>query len=112
MTVPVYAVALVMMISFALSSDKLNERPWHIFVSAITGAVSCAIVADVDTVPVLRYVFFCFGELWGQVHAYFVSACRDSNNCHAQLCPTRKLFRSAGRKASRSHRNCQVSRRL
>lgn len=62
MTVPVYAVALVMMISFALSSDKFNERPWHIFISATIGAVSCAIVAGVDAVPGLRYTFFCFGE--------------------------------------------------
>ncbi|KAH8805435.1 phthalate transporter [Xylogone sp. PMI_703] len=60
MTIPIYCVALVIVLICCFSSDLQNERPKHIMVMASISTVSLIIVAAVDN-PKVRYAFLCFG---------------------------------------------------
>jgi len=60
MTVPIYAVALVIVLSVCFSSDFNQERPKHIMFITVLSFVSLAIVAGVKD-PKVRYAFLAFG---------------------------------------------------
>ncbi|KAL3417232.1 major facilitator superfamily transporter [Phlyctema vagabunda] len=59
MTVPVYAVATVILNICAYSADHFNERRWHITAALCLGFV-CALVCAIVQTPVVRYVMLCF----------------------------------------------------
>lgn len=61
MTVPIYAVALVIVLVTCFSSDITRERPRHIMAVATLSIVSLAIVAGVQTKPGVRYAFLALG---------------------------------------------------
>jgi hypothetical protein len=63
MTVPIYVVAMVIVLGTCFSSDIRQERPKHIMVVAGMSIVSLAIVAGVRSDPHVRYAFLAFGEL-------------------------------------------------
>lgn len=60
MTAPIYACALVAILAFGFSSDRFNERPYH-----LASASALAIVCFACLIGVLnntgRYVLLCFG---------------------------------------------------
>ncbi|KFY20081.1 hypothetical protein V491_04006 [Pseudogymnoascus sp. VKM F-3775] len=60
MTIPIYCVALVVVLICCFSSDLQNERPKHIMVMAFISTISLIIVAAIDN-PKARYVFLAFG---------------------------------------------------
>ncbi|KFY16962.1 hypothetical protein V492_00971 [Pseudogymnoascus sp. VKM F-4246] len=60
MTIPIYCVALVIVLICCFSSDLQNERPKHIMVMALISTVSLIIVAAIEN-PKARYVFLAFG---------------------------------------------------
>ncbi|KFZ03326.1 hypothetical protein V502_11041 [Pseudogymnoascus sp. VKM F-4520 (FW-2644)] len=60
MTIPIYCVALVVVLICCFSSDMQNERPKHIMVMAFISTISLIIVAAVEN-PKARYVFLAFG---------------------------------------------------
>ncbi|KIM99148.1 hypothetical protein OIDMADRAFT_181575 [Oidiodendron maius Zn] len=60
MTIPIYCVALVIVLICCFSSDLQNERPKHIMVMASISTISLIIVAAVDN-PKVRYAFLSFG---------------------------------------------------
>jgi hypothetical protein len=62
MTVPIYIVALVMLLLASFSSDHFKERSIHIMAMSLFAVVSLAIVAGVKSSPHVRYAFICFGE--------------------------------------------------
>jgi hypothetical protein len=62
MTVPIYAVAMVVVLTTCFSSDIQQERPKHIMAVAGLSVVSLAIVAGVQTDPKVRYTFLAFGK--------------------------------------------------
>ncbi|KAK2609099.1 hypothetical protein QQS21_002326 [Conoideocrella luteorostrata] len=59
MTVPIYAVASVCVNILAWSSDRAQERRWHITGALVLGFVSSVICAAVQN-AVARYVMLCF----------------------------------------------------
>ncbi|KAH8175177.1 major facilitator superfamily protein [Sarocladium implicatum] len=59
MTVPIYAVATVVLIFVAWSSDRHIERRWHITSALVLGCVCSVVCAAVQT-PIVRYVMICF----------------------------------------------------
>ena len=63
MTVPIYAVAMVIVLAACFSSDIRQERPKHIMAVAGLSVVSLAIVAGVKSDPHVRYAFLAFGKL-------------------------------------------------
>ncbi|KAL1980915.1 hypothetical protein VTN96DRAFT_3335 [Rasamsonia emersonii] len=60
MTIPIYMVALVIVLVCCFSSDMQNERPKHIMAMATMSTVSLIIVAAVKNSKV-RYAFLAFG---------------------------------------------------
>ncbi|ATY63859.1 Major facilitator superfamily general substrate transporter [Cordyceps militaris] len=60
MTIPIYMVALVIVLVSCFSSDLQNERPKHIMVMAGISTISLIIVAAVENSKI-RYAFLCFG---------------------------------------------------
>ncbi|KFZ14123.1 hypothetical protein V501_03381 [Pseudogymnoascus sp. VKM F-4519 (FW-2642)] len=60
MTIPIYCVALVIVLICCFSSDLQNERPKHIMVMALMSTVSLIIVAAIEN-PKARYAFLAFG---------------------------------------------------
>ncbi|KAJ5619435.1 major facilitator superfamily domain-containing protein [Penicillium lagena] len=60
MTIPIYMVALVIVLICGFSSDYFNERPKHIMAMAGMSTVSLIIVATVDNAKA-RYTFLAFG---------------------------------------------------
>jgi hypothetical protein len=63
MTVPIYGVAMVIVLVTCFSSDLRQERPKHIMSVAAMSAVALAIVAAVpQSQPKVRYTFLAFGE--------------------------------------------------
>ncbi|ORY26040.1 major facilitator superfamily domain-containing protein [Naematelia encephala] len=61
MTVPIYMVALVIVLVTCFSSDITQERPKHIMAVAALSVVSLAITAGVQGNPHVRYAFLAFG---------------------------------------------------
>jgi len=59
MTVPIYVVASVVLNIVAYSSDKFQERRWHITSMLALGFV-CSVVCAVVIQPKVRYVMICF----------------------------------------------------
>ncbi|KAJ9478483.1 putative High-affinity nicotinic acid transporter (putative) [Pseudozyma hubeiensis] len=60
MTAPIYAVALVAIVSFCFSSDYFRDRAYHTFVASIIAVVAFACMLGVlDHIG--RYVLLCFG---------------------------------------------------
>ncbi|TQV99926.1 hypothetical protein V2A60_005344 [Cordyceps javanica] len=59
MTVPIYATAAVFLNIIAWSSDRNNERRWHIAGALAIGFVGSVVCAAVQNV-VVRYVMICF----------------------------------------------------
>ena len=62
MTVPIYGVAVVVVLVTCFSSDIQQERPKHIMAVAILSVVSLSVVAGVQTNAHVRYAFLAFGE--------------------------------------------------
>lgn len=62
MTVPIYAVAVVIVLATCFSSDLTQERPKHIMAVAALSVVSLAIVAGVENNAHVRYAFLAFGR--------------------------------------------------
>ncbi|MCJ1305833.1 hypothetical protein MMC08_008650 [Hypocenomyce scalaris] len=60
MTIPIYMVALVIVLICCFSSDLQNERPKHIMVMASISTVSLIIVAAINNSKA-RYAFLTFG---------------------------------------------------
>lgn len=63
MTVPIYGVAMVIVLATCFSSDIQQERPKHIMAVAGMSVISLAIVAGVQGNPKVRYAFLAFGGL-------------------------------------------------
>ena len=62
MTIPIYGVALVLVLLISFSSDFHRERPRHIMFMAGLSTISLIIVGAVPpTAPRVRYAFLCFG---------------------------------------------------
>jgi len=61
MTVPIYCVALVIVLCCCFSSDINQERPKHIMAMASLSVVSLIIVTTVTSSPKTRYAFLAFG---------------------------------------------------
>lgn len=59
MTVPVYAVATVVLNITAYSADRTGDRRWHVAGALALGFVSALVCTLVHT-PVVRYVMLCF----------------------------------------------------
>ncbi|GAB0136829.1 hypothetical protein EsDP_00005117 [Epichloe bromicola] len=59
MTVPIYAVASVGLNILAWSSDRTQDRRWHITAALALGFLSSVVCAIVQA-PVVRYVMLCF----------------------------------------------------
>ncbi|KAJ7615831.1 MFS general substrate transporter [Roridomyces roridus] len=66
MTVPIYAVTLVMELCIAYSSDRHNERAFHIALPACLAGLMYALSIGVKS-HTAQYVFLCFGfaGTWG-----------------------------------------------
>ncbi|KAJ7199968.1 MFS general substrate transporter [Mycena pura] len=60
MTVPVYAVTLVLELLVAYSSDRFNERPYHIVAPACLAGLMYALSIGIKN-HTAQYVFLCFG---------------------------------------------------
>ncbi|KAL2204818.1 MFS general substrate transporter [Sarocladium strictum] len=58
MTVPIYAVATIVLIFVAWSSDRHIERRWHITSALVLGCVGAVVCAAVQN-PIVRYVMIC-----------------------------------------------------
>lgn len=59
MTVPVYAVAAIVLNIWAYSADRQEERRWHITSALVLGFI-CSLVCAIVKAPVVRYVMLCF----------------------------------------------------
>ncbi|RSH80115.1 hypothetical protein EHS25_007317 [Saitozyma podzolica] len=60
MTVPIYAVALVIALAVGFSADKTGQKAYHGIGACLLGVVSFVICATVSNNAV-RYTFICFG---------------------------------------------------
>jgi len=59
MTVPIYVVASVILNIVSWSSDRTQDRRWHITASLGLGFI-CAVICAAVQQPTVRYVFVCF----------------------------------------------------
>lgn len=68
MTVPIYAVSLVISLSFGYSADRTNAKALHIAAACLLSAISFILCAAVRNAAV-RYTFICFGGagIWSAV---------------------------------------------
>ena len=60
MTVPIYAVAFVISLTFGFTADRTRLKAYHTFGACVLGVISFIICATVRNNAV-RYVFICFG---------------------------------------------------